>query len=118
LDAHFAAIPETEKKEDNEQRGGVDVVGLLPSDDDPCKESKMAALIDNKEETTIFPCLDACGESIIPLHNLKVIPSSCQQKEAQNSSLAWNRHPPPGALICDWSMTRVCDPRAREFCSE
>jgi hypothetical protein len=96
----------------------VDIVGFLPSDNDPCKESKMAALIDKKEETTIFPCLDAFGESIIPLHNLKVIPSSRQQKEAQNSSLAWNRHPPPGALICDWSMTCVCDPRAFKLCSE
>jgi hypothetical protein len=76
--SRFMAIPQTDQTKENEQMD--EIINLIPTDD-PCDESKMTALINNKE-TTIFLGLDAAsGESILLLHILEVLPSSRLQKK-------------------------------------
>jgi hypothetical protein len=72
------ATPQMDQTKENEQV--AEIINLIPTDD-PCDESKMAALIINEEETTIFLGLNASGESILLLHNLEVLPSARLQKK-------------------------------------
>jgi hypothetical protein len=74
--SRFTATPQADQAKENEQM--ADFLGLLPIND-PCDESKMVALINNKE-TTIFLGLDSSGKNIILLRNLEVVPSSRLQK--------------------------------------